>query len=174
MKQLLVLAAAVMFLMASCTKSDTSTLENTDIIRNGKWKMTAFTVNLTDPFAHKDTVMDLFKVIDSCRMDDYLQFNEQYKGVLNTNTRKCGSQSTELPFNWELRNDQTTLMLNDLKYLVGNMSELPNFPKGLDYVEATIKRMNKASFVITYSTTEVFIPLFVPVKYNFTQTFTKM
>ncbi len=180
MKQLL-FCASLMIAFASCKKSSTSAVENNEILRSGNWRMKAFTVKF-EKTPGVDSVYDIFKKFDTCRSDDYITFGENFKGIQFSSKLKCGGELDETPFEWELRNNQKVLMLNNAQYTIGNVSEIPITPTGKDYVEATISKINKKSFTINYSTTaQVYGSLFpvsdtgvfVEKTFYFTQTFEK-
>jgi hypothetical protein len=172
MRQVILLLGALVLTLSACTKSE-NTLETTDILRTGKWKISAYTVKF-QYLPGKDTVYDLMKSLGDCRSDDFLEFKSDYKGIQNTAVKKCGSESTEMPFDWELRKNGKILMINNAQYTIGNVPSLPYTPVGKEYVEAEIKKINKATMTITYETvwqTGVATP---PMTFYFTQTFVKI
>lgn len=182
MKQI-IFCASMLLAFASCTKPSTAVSENSDILRTGKWKMTAFTVKyLKDPMVPGvDSVYDIYKNMDTCRKDDYITFEENYVGIQYSGTKKCASELNEMPFDWKLSNNEKTLMMNNAQYTIGNTDKIPVTPIGKEYVEATITKMNKKSMTLTYQTTYNVlyqpVPLekgtWVPVTFYFTQVFEK-
>ena len=73
MKQI-ILALSVILALGACTKSSTSATETSEILRVGKWRMTAYTYK----YEYKpgvDTVIDVMKKRDTCYSDDYLTFD---------------------------------------------------------------------------------------------------
>lgn len=170
MRQVILLLGALVLTLSACTKSE-NTLETTDILRNGKWKMSAFTVRF--PFMGADSVYDIYKNLGECRYDDYLEFHSDYKGIQFTATKKCGSESSELPFEWELRDNGKILMMNNAQYTIGYVPALPITPVGKEYVEATIRKINKALMTISYETVVQTSVAAGPTTYYFTQTFVR-
>jgi hypothetical protein len=161
MKQIILLLGVVMLTLSACTKTQ-NTLETTDILRGGKWKLSGYTAKFQ--FLGADTVVDIYKYLPECKKDDFLQFNANYKGIQNTGEKKCTSESTELPFDWELRNNNKILMLNNALYTTGK-----------EYVDANLVKINKASFTITYEImTEVMLPTKDTIPFYYTQTFIRM
>lgn len=179
MKQL-ILALSVLLSISSCTKSSTSATENSEILRSGKWRITAYTYKYElEP--GKDTVIDVLNKRDTCYSDDYLTFDSSYNGTQYSEKLKCGGELNEMTFNWLLKNNQKTLVLSNAQYTIGNTNKSANSTNGFEYVEAEISKINKKSMTINYEkTVQVLIQ---PVKteegtfeektVKFTQTFTK-
>jgi hypothetical protein len=180
MKQLLY-CAVLMLSLASCTKSSTQATDNSEILRSGKWQVKEFTVKYT--YADKDTVYDIYRNMDTCRLDDYLTFGEAYKGIQFSEKKKCGGELDETPFEWKLMDNQKTLVLNNAQYTIGSITNKNVFLPGMEYVEAKIVKINKRSMTISYSHTisDGYFEeplsdtgIFISTTYYFTQTFEKM
>ncbi|HTN16587.1 MAG TPA: hypothetical protein VL092_02830 [Chitinophagaceae bacterium] len=181
MKQLLY-CAILMLSLASCTKSSTQATENSEILRSGKWQIKEFTVKYT--YNDKDSVYDIYRNMDTCRLDDYLTFGEAYHGAQFSEKKKCGGELDEMPFDWKLMDNQKILVMNNAQYTIGAIANKNVFLPGMEYVEAKIQKINKKSMTITYSNTlpKVYFPrtplsdtgIFVSMTYYFTQTFEKM
>ena len=104
--RLLLLALVLFFALPSCKKSSTEdTLNYEEILRDGKWKMKAFTYKVVSPLITSDSVVDVLKDRDSCYLDDYITFNANYKGTQYTGGRKCNGELDELPFDWYLKDN---------------------------------------------------------------------
>lgn len=158
MKKLL-LFVAIIVSFASCTKTNSASVAN-DILRNGKWKITAYTSKYT--YMGSDVVTDLYAAFPDCKSDDYLAFSDAFNGTQFTSTKKCGAESDEVPFQWEVKNNNKTLMLNNATYTVGQ-----------EYIEATITKINSLSFTISYTQTIQTAPSVAPTVIYYTQTFTR-
>lgn len=166
MKQILFFAS-LLFVFASCTKSSTSTVENSEILRSGKWRTTAFTVKF-EVRPGVDSVYDIH-LKDTCRFDDYLTFEDNFKGTQHSGKDKCGGELDEIPFDWKLIDNQKVLVLNNAQYTIGHTDKIPVTPVGKEYAEAKIIKMNKKSMTLTYQTTvQAFIPAttFTPASYK--------
>lgn len=170
-----------MLSLASCTKSSTKATENSEILRSGKWQIKEFTVKYT--YNDKDSVYDIYRNFDTCRLDDYLTFEGDYKGSQFSGAKKCSGELDEMPFQWKLMDNQKTLVLNNAQYTIGAIANKNVFLPGMEYVEAKIQKINKKSMTISYSNTlpKVYFPappsdtgVFVSMTYYFTQTFEKM
>lgn len=179
MKQL-ILALSVLLSITSCTKSSTSATENNEILRSGKWRITAYTYKYElEP--GKDTVVDVFTKRDTCYSDDYITFDSSYKGTQYSEKLKCGGELSEMSFEWLLKNNQKTLVLNNAQYTIGNTNMSASSTNGFEYVEAEISKINKKSMTITYEkTVQILVQPIVTVEgtfvektVKFTQTFTK-
>lgn len=174
----IILALSVLLAFASCTKSSTSATENSEILRVGKWRIKAFTYKY-EISPGVDTVIDVLKGRDTCFSDDYVTFGSGYKGIQHSAQLKCSGELDEMPFEWQLRDNQKTLIMNNAQYTIGNTN--PASPNGLEYVEAKIAKMNKKSMTITYQKTmQVLVQpvitvegYFVEATVYFTQTFEK-
>ncbi len=166
MKQLLFVGASIMLFAASCTKSSTSAVANQEILTVGKWRTTAYYVKF-EIAPGVDSVFDIYKNWDTCRSDDYITFAANYKGVEHSGGLKCSSELDDNTIEWELRSNQSVLMLNNAIYTTGK-----------EYVEAKITKINQKSFTITYSKEGQFALPTVPITYKdvtfyYTHTFTK-
>ncbi len=180
MKQI-IFAVSVLLAFASCTKSSTSTIQNDAIFRSGKWRMKSYTYRY-EYTPGRDTVIDVFTKRDTCYSDDYLTFDSSYSGAQHTGVLKCAGELDQIPFKWQLKDNQKTLILNDAHFTFGNTS-LTNSPtKGIEYVEASITKINNKSFTITYDmSANVLVDMrpaidttyFVDATVYFTQTFEK-
>lgn len=179
MKQI-ILALSVILALGACTKSSTSATETSEILRVGKWRMTAYTYK----YEYKpgvDTVIDVMKKRDTCYSDDYLTFDSSYNGNQHSAKLKCAGELDEMPFNWELKDNQKTLILNNAQFTIGNVSKTSTPTKGFEYVEAKITKMNKKSMTITYQNkVEVLVQpdktmegYFIETTIFYTQTFEK-
>lgn len=148
MKQI-ILALSVILALGACTKSSTSVNETSEILRVGKWRMTAYTYKY-EKTPGVDTVIDVMLKRDTCYSDDYLTFDSSYNGNQHSAQLKCAGELDQMPFNWELKDNQKTLILNNAQFTIGNISSTSTPTKGLEYVEAKITKMNKKSMTITY------------------------
>jgi hypothetical protein len=179
MKQI-ILAVSVLLALASCTKSSTSATENSEILRAGKWRITAYTYKY-EIAPGKDTVIDVYKKRDTCYSDDYITFDSSYIGTQYSSKLKCGGELDEMPFEWQLKDNQKTLILNNAQYTFGNINKSAGASNGKEYVVASISKMNKKSMTLNYQTTVQVLfqpnPLlegtFIETTVYFTQTFEK-
>lgn len=180
MKQI-ILGLSVLLALASCTKSSTSATENSEILRTGKWRIKAYTYKY-ELSPGVDTVIDVFNKRDTCYSDDYITFDSSYKGIQHSAQLKCSGELDEMEFEWQLKDNQKTLMLNNAQFTIGNINKTAAATNGKEYVEAKIAKINKKSMTLTYDTEiEVFVDLrptidttyFLKSKVYFTQTFEK-
>jgi hypothetical protein len=180
MKQI-IFGLSVLLTLASCTKSSTSATENSEILRAGKWRITAFTYKY-EKAPGVDTVIDVLNKRDTCYSDDYITFDSSYKGIQHSAKLKCAGELDEMEFDWQLKDNQKTLVLNNAQYTIGNINKGPVATIGKEYVEAKIAKMNKKSMTLTYETkTQILVDLrptidttyFMEGTVYFTQTFEK-
>lgn len=180
MKQI-ILGLSIILGLASCKKSSTSATENSEILRTGKWRITAYTYKY-EKTPGVDTVIDVFNKRDTCYSDDYITFDSSYKGIQHSAKLKCAGELDEMEFDWQLRDNQKTLVLNNAQFTIGNINKGPVATNGKEFVEAKIAKINKKSMTLTYDTKlEVLVDLrpaidttyFVKTTVYFTQTFEK-
>lgn len=179
MKQI-ILALSIILAFGACTKTSTSINETSEILRVGKWRMTAYTYKY-ELAPGVDTVIDVMNKRDTCYSDDYLTFDSSYNGNQHSAQLKCAGELDQMPFNWQLKDNQKTLILNNAQFTIGNISKTSSPTKGLEYVEATITKMNKKSMTISYqNNVQILIQpdktaegYFVETTLYYTQTFTK-
>jgi hypothetical protein len=169
MKQIL-LALSVLLAFASCTKSSTSATENSEILRSGKWRIKAYTYKY-ELSPGKDTVIDVFTKRDTCYSDDYITFDSSFRGTQYTSKLKCGGELDEMQFDWLLKDNQKTLVLNNAQFTFGNTNKTAGATNGKEYVIANIAKINNKSMTITYSTkTQVLFQPVVTVEGTFRET----
>lgn len=179
MKQI-ILGLSVLLALASCTKSSTSATENSEILRTGKWRITAYTYKY-EMSPGVDTVIDVYNKRDTCYSDDYITFDSSYKGMQHSGKLKCSGELDEMEFEWQLKDNQKTLILNNAQFTIGNINKAAAATNGKEYVEAKIAKINKKSMTLTYqSTMQVLIQpdktvpgVFSDTTVFFTQTFEK-
>jgi hypothetical protein len=178
MKYFSLLMALAVVALASCTKSENSK-QPADTLRASKWMMNTFTMKYD--YMGTETVLDLYNAMDTCYFDDYYEFGENFEGFISTGTKKCGSESNKMSFDWELRNNNKTLMINNAQYMIGNANSstlsIPGgnpLPAGMEYVEATVKKLSASTLTITYSYVRQYAPSVPSTTYFFTQTFNRV
>lgn len=108
LKYLSVATGMMLLFAASCKKADND-LSRQEEMRGGKWKISAGTVRL-DPYVGLDTVYlykDYLALIgQSCKEDDYLEFQANYDGLQYSGSTKCSTfEPDNVSFRWQLFDD---------------------------------------------------------------------
>lgn len=145
MKQILLCASALLML-ASCSKKETTDPTNDSLLRNGKWKITNYTIRYDT--AGMEKVIDMMVGRDTCRTDDYITFDSSYTGMQQTGKLSCGSELTTVPFEWAWKDNQKTIVFNNAHYTLG-YSKLSDF-NGITHVEAKVVKLTSKNLTISY------------------------
>jgi hypothetical protein len=173
MKKLLtIIGFATLF--ASCTKSD-DTVSTDEILRSGKWGIVGYTVKYANP-SGEEVVYNIWSKAPECRYDDNISFEQNFKGKQFSGGNKCTGELDQTQFEWRLKDNEKTLILNGASFTIGNDLGAggPIVERnGLDYVEAKIERISERSFTISYFKEYNTAPGAAPTKYEFTQVFQK-
>jgi hypothetical protein len=115
---LLTLSVILLFLACSKKPKTTATVEN--ILRTGKWKLSAATVTVRKPNG-KDTTLNYLNFIPGCYKDDYLEFDSLNYGKRYTGDSTCSAaEPLFYPFAWQLKNNNSMMSLyNGFNYVFG-------------------------------------------------------
>lgn len=119
----LILAASILSLVVSCKKDKDPT--RTEMLTNGKWKLTAQTISPAfDWDGDGDVDTDLYLIMDACTKDDYAVFRTDGTVEENEGASKCDAsdpQSEILP--WSLKNNDMILHLDGEDFTIEEMNE---------------------------------------------------
>jgi hypothetical protein len=112
MKYFSLAALLVLFAIASCNKTPTSTSTVESTLRNGKWKLSSGTLSMRLPNG-KDTSLDYYNlIVPACHKDDYIDFSSGLYGGVFSNTIKCdASDPDSVGFAWTLSNNNTSISI---------------------------------------------------------------
>lgn len=103
MKRLLFSLATLTLLFSACTKVE-DTISNEDMLRGGQWKRVSLNATKRLPTGTLETT-NVYQYLDSCVMDNTLEFKVNYVGTERKNGWKCSAgDPEETTFNWELYN----------------------------------------------------------------------
>jgi len=129
---LLILAAY----MVACNKTPDPNPSRASILRTGKWKISAASVQLKLP-GGSDTTIDYLGLIPSCRLDDYLQFDSLSQGYVFSNTEKCSvGDADSIGFVWQLSNNDNNLSIFNGFTLLDSVVESA-LPYHIDTLQST-------------------------------------
>jgi hypothetical protein len=155
-----ILFIACFMVLASCQKTPTATTSREDVLRNGNWKLTQGILEYKVPYdspatsmmlgyvtltAHNydfngDTIVDIMRVIDTIRKDDYFTFGVNNYGLNHLGLlRSSIAQPDSIGFNWYLTNDGNTITF-------ANALNAFSF----DNIVANFTDFNSNSFTIKY------------------------
>ena len=114
------LTLLVIFFFAACNKKPKVDASMENMLRNGKWKLSAGTVAVRKPNG-KDTTLDYLLFIPDCYKDDYLVFDSLKYGRRYSGSNTCSPADPEyFVFSWQLRNNNTIMDLyNGFNYIYG-------------------------------------------------------
>ncbi len=113
MKRTILSIAALTLLFAACKKADETTSYE-DMLRGGQWKRISLTATYRLPTG-TITTDNVYPNLDSCKMDNTLEFKVNYVGTEHKNARKCGAgDPDETAFNWEIFNSGKNIRLYNI------------------------------------------------------------
>lgn len=127
-------------LVFSCKKVDEPTSRQ-DTLRSGKWNLGSMKITTKKYGSTGDTTRNAIgNFLDSCEMDDYLEFGNNYTGDVNGASRKCSvNDQATLPYTWQITNGDNNLTI----------SGAPSY-FGTDEVKGTIVNFTDGSFSMRY------------------------
>lgn len=97
------LALSVVVIFAACSRTpQTPSQSRADILRTGRWKVSAGTLSIKKPNGY-DTGLNYLNFIPKCHQDDYIVFDSQMHGAVFSGPIKCDpSDADSIPFIWQL------------------------------------------------------------------------
>ena len=110
MKKVLVSCAALCLIVASCKKKEGDP-SRTDMLTNGKWRMTA--LKATTTILGTDTTADLFATFDDCEKDDLTIFRSDKHLISDEGATKCVASNPQQTDEgtWNLTESDTKLVM---------------------------------------------------------------
>jgi len=107
------LALSLVVLVIACNKKPTVAPNRENLMRVKKWKITDGTVTVKKPNG-RDTILKYMNFVDTCYLDDYIKFDSNHFGSLNTGDKKCNlADPNQRSFTWKLWNNDNYIDLYD-------------------------------------------------------------
>ena len=122
---------AIMVFTACNKKATPSAASMTDILRNGRWKVTSGTLSVKLPDG-KDTMLNYLNWIPACHQGDYFVFHAPTTGAVFNATPCNPGDPDSVSFTWELTNNNTCLSINSSDHLYYSVQYTVLLPFGFD------------------------------------------
>lgn len=120
----LFLPILVLLLIISCKKGDKSKTR-AELLANGSWHVTAYTVDPALDFDGNGTdETDAFAVMEACVKDDHTTFYTNGTAELDEGATKCSDSDPQtIPLTWQFAQDETELRVQRIDYLLESLTE---------------------------------------------------
>lgn len=159
MKYCLLLMAAILA-FTSCEKLEVPESRE-DMLRQGKWRLTAASVRYKDPITGGDSTQNGLP-LEGCDVDNFIVFRENFLGAVNYGANKCAQQAAdEVPFNWQLTDNGNKINIYNAEAAFGTSD-----------VNGTFNSFSSSTFTMQYM---LFVQVNVQKRdtFTYTTTFTK-
>ena len=136
MKTILLICCAALVLF-SCKKDEKSKTK-TELLTNGSWHVTAYTVDPAIDWDGDGTdESNVFPVIDQCIKDDRTTFFADGNGELDEGPTKCDpSDPQSNPITWAFDQTESQLTVQGIQYQIESLTESQLVVKEIEVVSA--------------------------------------
>lgn len=106
------LTLTLVIILVSCAKKPVINPSREDMLRTGRWKISAGKLYCRLP-SGKDTLLDYLNyVLPDCYKDNYIVFDSLFYGAVFTGATRCdASEGDQIPFRWRLTNNDNNMDL---------------------------------------------------------------
>ena len=120
----LLFTCCIVLLFFSC-KKDNKSKTRTELLTNGSWHVTAYTVDPAIDFDGDGTdETNVFAVMDECIIDDRTTFFANGTGELDEGATKCSTTDPQtVPLTWTFDQSEEKLQVQGIEYLIESLSE---------------------------------------------------
>ena len=124
MMKTIVVTCFAAFCFLAC-KKDKESKSKTELLTNGGWHVTAYTVNPAIDFDGDGTEeTDVYAVMDQCIKDDHTTFFTGGTAELDEGATKCSfSDPQTMSLSWSMTEDETKLEVQGIEYLIELLNE---------------------------------------------------
>lgn len=135
-----------LFIALSCKKDEKSKTKP-ELLTNGSWHVTAYTV---DPAVDWDgdgtDETNVYAIMESCIKDDRTTFVTGGTGELDEGASKCDDSDPQtIPLTWALDQNETKLTVQGDEYLIETLTETQMVIKQIE-VESTVTYTHTVTF----------------------------
>ena len=136
MKTLLFICCIVLLLF-SC-KKDNKSKTRTELLTNGSWHVTAYTVDPAIDFDGDGTEeTNVYAVMDECITDDRTTFFANGTGELDEGATKCSTNDPQtVPLTWTFDQAEEKLQVQGIEYLIESITENQLVLKEIEAISA--------------------------------------
>ena len=136
MKTLLFICCIVLLLF-SC-KKDNKSKTRTELLTNGSWHVTAYTVDPAIDFDGDGTEeTNVYAVMDECITDDRTTFFANGTGELDEGATKCSTNDPQtVPLTWTFDQAEEKLQVKGIEYLIESITENQLVLKEIEAISA--------------------------------------
>ena len=136
MKTLLSIFCVILFL-SSC-KKDNKSKTRTELLTNGSWHVTAYTVDPAIDFDGDGTEeTNVYAVMDECITDDRTTFFANGTGELDEGATKCSTNDPQtVPLTWTFDQAEEKLQVQGIEYLIESITENQLVLKEIEAISA--------------------------------------
>jgi hypothetical protein len=145
MKNIIVLLASPFILLVSCKKKDPPPPTKTEILTQGKWKLTGASA--------AGGIYDLMTSLKECQKDNFFTFNGNKSITIDEGASKCSDTSKQFTTdgNWSLFNNDTKMSISGDKITSG----FGNLTGDVLRIDATTFQIKKDTVVSGFLTSAI-------------------
>jgi hypothetical protein len=135
MIRIILLTCCTAFIFFACKKDD-KTKTKAELLANGSWHVTAYTVDPPIDWDGDGTdESDVYPVIEPCIKDDHTTFFADGTGELNEGATKCNQNDPQtVPLTWDLDQTETHLTVQGVLYLIDVLTETQMVLKDVEVI----------------------------------------
>jgi len=136
MKTLLFSCCAALVLF-SCKKDEKSKTK-TELLSNGSWHVTAYTVDPPIDWDGDGTdESNVYPVIEQCIKDDHTTFFANGTGELDEGSTKCDPNDPQtIPLSWEFDQSESQLTVESIQYQIESLTESQMVLKEIEVISS--------------------------------------
>lgn len=135
MARILLTLSAYLVLFSACKKAE-SPVTAEDDLRSGTWRRTSGRVTFKDPDTRGDSTLNYLEEELKCRLDNSLQFKDNFTGVMNLGGDRCTEAEPDTKaFTWQITKDEKKISLYGVEdYFPANNVDADILTRTLGYL----------------------------------------
>ncbi len=133
----MVLTCCVALVLLSCKKDEKSKTK-TELLTNGSWHVTAYTVDPAIDWDGDGTdETNVYPVIEPCIKDDHTTFFANGTGELDEGPSKCDPNDDQIiPIAWAFDQSESQLIVQSISYIVETLTESQMVLKEIEVISS--------------------------------------
>src|SRR5829696_2995569 len=135
--KIILLICCTAFIFSACKKDDKSKTK-TELLVNGTWHLTAYTVDPPIDWDGDGTdESDVYAILEPCVKDDHTTFFADGTGELDEGASKCNQGDPQTtPITWDLDQSETLLTVEGVQYMIDVLTETQLVLKEIEVISA--------------------------------------
>jgi len=137
MMKILLFSCCAALVLFSCKKDEKSKTK-TELLSNGSWHVTAYTVDPPIDWDGDGTdESNVYPVIEQCIKDDHTTFFANGTGELDEGPTKCDPNDPQtIPLSWEFDQSESQLTVESIQYQIESLTESQMVLKEIEVISS--------------------------------------